>query len=252
MGCEKHNSEVLAELWGDFVGWNERIQGIDLEFLTRQLIGQIRERILDASMGDGVDSISLLKKGFRVTSNEIDEAYIRKALENSRRQGVALDLTEYDWLDIDNHFSPDSFGGIICMGNSLTYLFNRDDQLKALQNFRSILKSDSQLIIDERNYQYFLDEREEILEGNFRYSGNIIYHGRKVHARPIEITDDLVVMEYEHAETGYKGYLHLYPFKKNELLGLLEETGFSDIKQYSDYEPGYNPEADFHQYVCKK
>ena len=252
MKYENRDSKILAELWGDFVGWDERIDGADLRFLTGQLIGATRKKILDASLGDGVDSIGLLKEGFKVTSNEIDVDYIRKALENSRKEGITLDLTQHNWLDIDKHFSPNSFGSIICMGNSLTYLFDHNDQLTALQNFKTILQPNGRLIIDERNYQYFLDERKKILEGDFRYSGNIVYHGKKVHARPTEITDSLVVMEYEHEETGLKGYLHLYPFKKDELLGLLREAGFSEIEQYSDYEPGYNPEADFYQYVCTK
>lgn len=252
MDQRNRDSETLAEIWGDFIDWGKRVEGLDSEFLITQLRDQTREQILDASLGDGIDSIHLLKRGFRVTSNEIDEAYIRKTKTNARQHGVTLDLTQHNWLEFDEHFLPETFGGIICLGNSITYLFQREEQLKALRNFHKSLKPGGRLIIDERNYQYFLDCREEILAGNFRYSGDYVYHGQKVHAHPIEISDDLVVMEYEHTQTKQKGYLHLYLFKRGELMSLLREAGFSDVVQYSDYEAGYNPEADFHQYVCTK
>lgn len=248
----KPNSETLAEMWGDFIDWSQRLEGPDAQFLTDQLRTCTRDEVFDAALGDGINSIQLQQQGFSVTSNEIDAAFIRKALQNAEKHGKTLVVTSHDWLEIHEYFLPDTYGAVICLGNSLTYLKSEEEQLKALQNFIRILKPRGRLIVDERNYQYFLENREEILTGNFRYSGKYVYHGQKVHTHPISITDTEVIMEYTHLETGKKGYLKLYPFKKGELLALLKQSGFSDVQQYSDYQPGYNAEADFHQYVCIK
>jgi len=108
------------------------------------------------------------------------------------------------------------------------------------------------LVIDERNYQYILDSREKILQGDFQYSGNYVYCGDKVHGKPIEISDERVKMEYTDERTEKKGYLVLYPFRRGEVKNLLAKIGFASIEQFSDYKVGENHSADFYQYVCIK
>ena len=203
-------------------------------------------------MGDGADSIYLLQNGFDVTSNDLDETFIRKARANAKKNNVKLKNTQHDWRDLNEHFDNNIFDAVICLGNSLTYLFKKDDQLKTLKNFLAILKTNGALIVDERNYQYFLDEAENILKGNFRYSGKYMYCGSRVHGQPVEIEENKVVMEYEDIRTGKKAYLVLYPFRKGELLSLLKKTGFKKVTMYSDYKEGYEKDADFYQYVAMK
>lgn len=100
---------------------------------------------------------------------------------------------------------------MLCLGNSLTYLFNQKDQTKTLRNFLLILREGGILIIDKRNYQYILDKRDEILKGKFRYSGKFVYCGDKVHGKPIEISKDKVRMEYTDERTGKKAIWFYIP-----------------------------------------
>lgn len=247
---DNYNSKVLVDMWGDFIDWDKRRAGEE-GFLLEQL--KNCQKIFDACLGDGADSIHLLQNGFDVTSNDLDETFIRKAQANAEKNNVKLKITQHDWRDLDEHFENNIFEAVICLGNSLTYLFKKDEQLKTLKNFLAILKTDGALIIDERNYQYILDNREEILHHEqFEYTGRYVYCGNKVHGKPIEISDEKVKMEYTDDTSDKKGYLVLYPFKQGELLNLLKEAKFADIKQYSDYQEGFNPRADFYQYVCKK
>jgi hypothetical protein len=114
------------------------------------------------------------------------------------------------------------------------------------------LRSGGILIIDERNFQYMLDKKADILKGDFCYSGKYVYCGKKVHGKPIEISENRVRMEYTKKNEKKKGHLVLYPFKRNELFSLLKEAGFSRVDRFSDYFKGYSPTADFYQYVCIK
>lgn len=248
---ENYNSPHLVNIWREFIDWDKRRKG-EGGFLVRTLQGNKVKTVFDASLGDGCDSIYLIRQGFDVTSNEIDQLFREKALENAAKEHVRLELTALDWRQLDAKFSPHSFDAVILLGNSLTYLFTKEDQMAALQQFRIILKPGGVLIIDERNYQYILDRREEIAAGKFQYSGHYVYCGERVHARPIEIQDDHVVFEYRHQQTGETGRLVMYPFKRGELKQLLLEAGFSSVEQYSDYSAGDNPDADFYQYVCMK
>ncbi len=245
------HSKNLVEMWGDFIDWNRRRKG-ENGFLKKTLLENNSKKIFDAGLGDGCDSIYLLKEGFDVLSNELDFGFIRKAHENARKENVKLDVVSFNWLELDRHLQENSFDAVLCTGNSITYLFTEQEQLNALRQFRRLLNENGLLIVDERNYQYFLDKKNEILKGKFNYSGKYVYSGDNVHAYPVEITDKKVIMEYFDSINGNKAHLDLYPFKRNELFNLLKKAGFKNIKQFSDYKKWFNSKADFYTYVCRK
>lgn len=244
------NSRIRAELWGDFVGWDNRRRGED-GFLVNQLKAHKAKKVLDVALGDGVDTIYLLQQGFDVSANEIDDAFRSKAIENARREGFLINPTNLDRQNLSSKYQESSFDALICLGNSLTCVFGRANQIATLRQFCQLLKQ-GVLLIDERNYQRMLDNREAVIAGTLHSSGKYLYTGtEKVRARFIELNDNHVLIEYNHREEG-KAYYKGYPYKRGEILRLLREVGFSKIEQFSDYEPGVNSDADFYQYVCVK
>ncbi len=247
---ENQNSPVMVDIWGDYIDWKKRRKG-ENRFLVRTLEKYKCKKILDAALGDGCDSIHLLKQGFDVTSNEVDQLFLERALINAQKAGVELKITNFDWRDLDQKLERESFDAVLLQGNSLTLLFNQIDQLRAVSAFRNLLKPGGILLIDERNYRYMLLKREEILKGNFHYSRKFVYCGEKVTAKPIEIKPTKIVLKIEH-QNGKAVFLTVYPFKKGELRSILRKAGFVKIKTFSDYKAGYNSKADFHQYLIKK
>ena len=248
------NSKVLAGMWEDFVNPKKRMES-EGPFLHRQLQAHSCKAVFDSCMGTGADSFYLIEKGYSVTSNEIDENFLEKALEGARSRSLSLKITRHDWREAGRHLAEGSFDAVLCLGNSLTYLFGREDQLSALENFRFLARSRGLLIVDVRNYEAVLENRERILRdgAKFGYSWNYVYcGGERVSALPVRISRDEVAFEYLHKQTGKKGHLVLYPFRVPELRGLLEESGFREITIFSDYQEGFNPEADFYQFVCTK
>ncbi len=247
----KHYSKDLVESWADFIDWKARRKG-ENGFLKETLERFKCKKVFEACLGDGCDSIYLLKEGFDVTSNDLDIMFIKKAQQNARKEKVKLYITGFDWRELDKKFEEESFDSVICLGNSLTHLFDEENQLKTLANFYKIIKKKGVLIIDERNYQYMLDNKEKILNENFRYSGKVVYCGKNVKGYPVKISDKKVVMEYFDKIRNKKFQLSLYPFKKGELYTLLCRAGFKKIQQFSDYIKGFNSKADFYTYVCMK
>src|SRR3989344_3614083 len=173
---ENYNSKPLVAMWADYIDWEKRREG-EGGFLKGVLNRHKCREIFDTTLGDGCDSIYLLKEGFDVVSNELDDAFLKKAFENAKRENVALELTNLDWRELSPDLMESSFDAVLCVGNSLTYLFDKESQLKALCSFRHILREGGILIIDERNYQYMLDNRRAILGGKFRYSHRYVYCG---------------------------------------------------------------------------
>ena len=194
-----------------------------------------------------------MQNGFNVSSNEIDDAFREKAIENAKRAGFDINPTSVDWKQLTSVYEESSQDVIVCMGNSLTCVDGKENQLKAVEKFNKVLRKEGVLIIDERNYQKILDNRELALKGELHSSGKYLYTGtNKVKASFKAITDEYIIIEYAHLEADKKAYYLVHPFKKGELRKLFGEAGFSIIEQYSDYETGENPDADFYQYVCIK
>ena len=248
----EENSRIRAELWGDFVGWDNRRRGED-GWLLNQLSAFKEGKVLDIALGDGVDTIYLLQQGFDVSCNELDDAFRAKAIENATKQGFKIKPTNLDWRKLCSEYQIGFFDVVFCLGNSLTCLFGRDNQLAALRQFHKILQRGGALLIDERNFQRMLDNREATLAGTLQSNANKVYTGtNKVKARFLKLNDSVMIAQYTHLESGKSAYYKGYPFKRGELFGLLKEAGFSKIEQFSDYEEGDNPDADFYQYVCGK
>ncbi len=235
----------FGQVLPDFVNFEER-RKTEIPFLLDQLQEYPEPKVLDACLGSGATTIGLKLAGIDdIVSNEIENYLIEKAQTFAARQGISLNVTNYDWREFDKKFNP-SFDAILCLGNSLTYLFKEEDRLKTLTNFRNVLRPGGKLIIDERNYA-------QILNGNFRHSGKVVYCGiDKVVPRPIYTSPSMVVMEYTHAEKGEKAHLVLYPFKKDEFRSLLVKAGFTNIQTFGDYKSDFTPEeTEFITYIAK-
>lgn len=251
MGNPHIQPPLLVHFWGRFIDWEKRRKG-DNGFLVKTLQKFRAKKVFDSCMGDGCDTIFLLKQGFEVTGNELDVNFIKKSQENARKNSVRLNVSSFDWRKLDRHLPAESFDAVICLGNSLTYLFTKKDQLKALQNFYRILRKGGALIVDERNYGYIVKNKKQILKGGFRYGGKFVYCGTTVHSYPVKISSKEVIMEYTDLQSAKKGHLRLYPFKKGELKKRISEASFSSIRTFYDFQKKKNDQADFFTYVAQK
>jgi SAM-dependent methyltransferase len=175
-----------------------------------------------------------------------------KRQKKTKREGVHLKILKLDWRKLTKKIPKESFDAVLCLGNSLTCLFKYEDRLAALKQFWTILKKGGILIIDKRHYRPILDNRERVLKGYFHYSGKYVYCGKYVHSKPVEIREDRITFEVFDKRTGKKAYFTVYPFTHWELMYFLKMIGFKKIIEYSDYQYGYNPKADFFMYVCQK
>ena len=202
----EENSRIRAEIWGDFVGWSGQRRG-ENGFLVQRLNRYEARTVLDVAAGDGADAIFLLKQGFEVVINELDSAFRKKAIENIEKAGYNLNPTSVDWRNLLRAYDGDSQDALICMGNSLPCIEGSENQLNALREFRKILKPVGVLLIDERNYQKILDNREGALAGTLHSSGKQLYTGTdKVKTRFLKVTEQEILIEYTHIENGKTAY----------------------------------------------
>lgn len=243
---ENYNSHAIATLWGQYIDWEGRRKG-ERGFLVNALKEFDARKILNLATGDGCDSIYLAQNGFEVVNNEYDPAFRKVAQKNIKKANLDLDTYNYDWREIARRFPHGFFDASLCLGNSFCYLFTREAQKKALDNFKILLRGGGILVVDERNWPYFFKRKDSgATKSKFLYCGeNVTFNLRKDLGSKLEFE-----MHYKGEPTGE--FITLYPFKRGELLELLEQAGFRRILRYSDYKLGVSDNANYYQYICVK
>ena len=242
----------LAERWEAYVTPSEREKVLG-PFLEKVLKG--RPVVLDAAAGIGCESIYLLTRPgqpFSVYSNEVDGRFAAIAQERADAASVRLSLTKHRWESLPDSLDGNMrFNAVLVLGNSLCMVLDSDKRERCLTSFYESLRPGGIIVIDERNFSYLLDHREEILADpysalSFVRDGDVMYHGHALRSYPAAIADSSVTWAFfantpaVHSSSEIASRrisdadLHLYPFRHGELYALLIEAGFVDIDVYGD------------------
>jgi len=158
-----------AKVWHLYVGDVETRLSNYKQTLLKILKDCGAKVVCDAACGIGIDSVMLLEEGYEVVSCDADRTFLRKTREMRQKRP---DLADWqigfgDWLDLKSakvQHPAEGYDAIICIGNSFTTLPDFEGgnrtHLKALQNFKDLLKEGGVLVIDHRNFEYTLAHKK--------------------------------------------------------------------------------------------
>lgn len=241
----------LSSCWEDFVNCKKRLMSEE-PFLLEILQNYVNPYIFDAAMGIGCETMMIADKGYRIIGNEIKPELRELAIGRFRSKNLKIQVTPYDWRYLYKEFVKSEFDVILLLGNSLCLQREFRDRIKTAENLRYLCADGGTLVIDERNFRYILENRDEILNGHFRYKYKVMYCGDRIKACPISIEDDCVRFKYQgNPDNKIYGYLDMHPFRRGEIIDLFFEVGFKHVDIYSDLKLGYFKGADFYTYVFK-
>lgn len=243
----------------DFVGDNDVRWSRTRQFLKNFLNQYKNPKILDLAMGSGPDTIALLKEGYDVVSNEVDEYGMGIAQTEAEKGNIILNIRKIFWEQINHspEYRDGEFDLAFSLGNSFpNYLLNEKDRVEALRGFWRVLKPGGTLIFDARNFDYILREKDFILqnpEENFKYTYSTTYTGSKVKGFPIEIKKDKIHFVWKHYDNKKYAELYLWPATIKNVEKLVSSAlGRAKLEIYFDYQ-GKKPEHyDFAQFVVRK
>lgn len=244
---DKYQEEYVhrfVEKWDELIDWTARGKG-EGDFFIKELEKRNKHKVLDVAAGTGYHSIKLMEQGFDVWSADGSPVMLAKAFENGRRQGYILRTIQADWrwLNRDVH---GKFDAVICLGNSFTHLHSEHDRRKALAEYYSALKHDGVLIIDHRNYDGILDQKE------FDNKHTYYYAGDQVSARPEHVDDGLARFRYEFKD-GEVYHLNMFPLREQYMKRLLSEVGFQTVNSYGDFQESHKTDnPDFYVHIAEK
>jgi len=252
---------ALADIWDQFVDAPKRVSVLGPFVEARLLEMELQStKILDAATGTGCDSIYLAKRGYDVTSNEIEHRLIAHASEAAQDEGVELRITRFDWRHFEHIAEAETYGAVLALGNSLSCLPSEAQVRAVLARFAYLLRPDGLLIIDERNYPLIFQNRQWTRR-DFRFPGHVIYCSDSIQARPNDIPkragvdNQFLTLEYHRVPDGASvGRFRVLPFSENQLEGLLAETGFKSIQRFYNLEKpnGNRRRSEFITYVASR
>jgi glycine/sarcosine N-methyltransferase len=250
----------LAARWADFVDSDvrlERKERIVVQGLLEQECARLEcakgdLKVFDSAMGVGTESVSLLDGGYTVESNEIDWTLISHARRYAKEKNVQLDLERHDWRPFKEKRPQSAYDVVLCLGNSLTCLRDKDEMVRAVRGLRSLLRPGGLLMIDERNYRDMWRRSDEMLGSDFLYEGTVMYCGA-IKAKPLEILGP-----GETASLGYYdgdqliGEFTVYCYDEGEFEEILVAAGFAVEATLWDLEGRESERAEFITYIARR
>lgn len=156
-----------------FVNWPGRLS-VELPFLEK-LIGDHDNadpvRVLDAACGTGMHAIALAKKGYTVAGADLSASMIDRARENAASSGANPRFEPVGFGSLASVFGQSSFDVLLCLGNSLPHLLDASSLAAALDDFNACLRPGGLLVIQNRNFDSVVSNRERWMEPQSHQEG---------------------------------------------------------------------------------
>jgi sarcosine/dimethylglycine N-methyltransferase len=235
---------AFVEKWDELIDWDARADS-EGQFFMDVLRARGKETVLDVATGTGFHSVRLTRAGFNVTSADGSAAMLAKAFQNGQKRGMILKTVQADWRWLNRDIQG-KYDAIICLGNSFTHLHDEKDRRRALAEFYAALKHDGILIIDQRNYDAMLDDKDYCSKHKYYYAG------KKVKAEPAYLDEGLARFKYSFPD-GAEFTLNMSPIRKNYMRRLLSEAGFERVRTYGDFQETFaESDPDFFIHIAEK
>ena len=226
-----------------FVNWQSRLAA-EMPFLE-QLLNQIDTShnqplsILDAACGTGMHAIELSRRGYRAAGADFSQGMVETARVNAQTSGTIVLFKQAGFMELRAVFDEEDvfpFDAITCFGNSLPHLISREEIKEALADFAACLRPGGMLVLQNRNFDAVLAKRERwIGPQSYTEDGNDWLFLRFYDFDPDGLITFNIVRLKREAGGEWKQALstvRLYPLIKDELMNLLKETGFNEIRTF--------------------
>ncbi|SNR98994.1 Ubiquinone/menaquinone biosynthesis C-methylase UbiE [Anaerovirgula multivorans] len=202
--------------------------------------------ILDIACGTGNYSISIAEKGFQVTSFDLDEGMVSEVKKKAKDKELQLAAFVGDMKILGKYFQEESFHIAFCIGNSLVHLTKLEEIQEALNQMYKVIKRGGHLILQIINYdriiKYSIDGLPTIedKEQGVKFIRKYLYEEEK---RLIHFNTELIVTQGDRVES-YTNSVPLYPLQSQQLIGMLQNAGFTKIQLYGSFmEEAYKEES---------
>ncbi len=226
-----------------FVNWEERF-AVEMPFLLSQL-GQLNSadqrpvRVLDSACGTGMHAIRLAQEGFTTAGTDLSENMVKRARANAREADVTtlFKCARFGEISDSLYQSPLlPFDSILSLGNSLPHLTTPAAVRAALIDMAACLRPGGLLLLQNRNFDLVMQEKQRWLGTQSHKEGDDEWIFLRFYDfDPDGLITFNIVRLHRHGDEPWQEHIssvQLFPLKRELLVNLLQESGFTDISAY--------------------
>ena len=159
----------LGQDYDLMVSWSERIPREEA-FFARVFGESGARRVLDAACGTGMHAIAFARAGRECTGADLSPVMVEKARGNARDAGVPVRFVIAGFGELRSRIG-ETFDAVTCIGNSLPHLLDDASLRGCLSDFAGLLRPGGILVIQNRNYDRLLRERQRFMPLASRMDG---------------------------------------------------------------------------------
>jgi len=214
-----------------------------IDFIGRR--AKAHSSILDLACGTGNYSLALAHLGWKVTGVDLDEQMIDLARAKVRDKRCRFEVG--DMRRLREVCAEDEYDLVLCIGNSLAHLTNKQDIIRLLVDCLAILKQGGKLIVQIVNFDRLLKNRIKNLPEIVREKVGITFIRQyEYSAGPHSIINFVSELKIQRGnkEESLINSIPLLPIKSRKLKSMVEWAGFKEIDLFGDFsEADYSSES---------
>lgn len=220
---------ILCSDYENIYGLYEDMTRAEVRFLIDETSIPSQASILDLGCGTGRHAVRLAELGYSVTGLDISSDFLKVAAEKSSRSGLSIEWINKDMRDIP---FKNRFDLVFIMFGAWGF-FEQDHENEAVfKGIHRALKMDGHFVLDFFNRDWILShfqprhwaEREN---GYFLEERNFDSHAGRLNTETIFIKRDGQIIKWGNSTRA---------FTVQEIMKMLQQTGFSDINVYGNLE----------------
>ena len=219
-----------------FVDWPARLAA-ELPFIEEQLRGGNARRVLDAACGTGMHAIALARLGYDVTGVDLSAGMIAQARDNASAAEVDAQFQRAGFGQLAAMVGA-GYDAVLCLGNSLPHVLAPNDQAAALADFAACLQPGGLLLIQNRNFDAVMAQRERWMGPQSYREGDAEWLFFRFYDFQPDGTLTLNLVTLMRAGNGKWSQqatsTQLWPLQKDELTRALAAAGFGEIVCWGD------------------
>jgi SAM-dependent methyltransferase len=240
--------DAFSSDYDRFVNWPARLS-FELPFIESQLqaVGGAQCRVLDAACGTGQHVIALRQRGFQADGADLSPAMIALAQQNAAQAGVTARFEAVGFGELAPVFSQPPYDALLCLGNSLPHLLTPEHLDAGLADFARCLRPDGLLLLQNRNFDALMAERQRWMEPQSFREGEAEWLFLRFYDYDPDglITFNILTLQ-RRAQDPWQQRIsttRLRPLLAEDLLARLAGAGFEQVSTYSSlggepFDPG--------------
>jgi SAM-dependent methyltransferase len=233
--------DALGQDYDLMVSWEERLAR-EKSFFARVFDEHRVRRVLDAACGTGMHAIAFARGGRECVGADISPVMVERARQNAREAGVPVVFERAGFGGFSSRIEG-TFDAVTCVGNSFPHILDDASLRDALSDFARLLGPGGILVIQNRNYDRLLRERQRFmpLASRVEGEGETLFLRITEYAPSADSGDESIeftVVTLKKRDGRWSQTFQSTPLRalrRNTLESGLLSAGFSSVEVYGSY-----------------